>query len=292
MVTATSTMAITDRPLTSLQSVILITGPLVFLWSYLRQYISRNGPPRNATQLKTINSAILAISNIALGYLILNDILHFHDQPALPFSNNNNNNSNSNSIFAPIQRNLALDTKRRLTTDDLGYLFHISKIYAYTHLYLLIALGQPIPSSMAFEHLTSPFLTYFRVLNGSEWHWFVLLACVHNVLVYGCDSFEGLLGMRLGWLNPLVMATEWMQLAVATGNDALYLVTEGREGKEVTERGIAMLLWVRYGMLSWKEREDARKKIGKGREEEAGKKNGDGKVGEAVGRKRKSKRSN
>jgi hypothetical protein len=248
-------MAISDRPLTSLQSVILITGPFVFLWSYLRQYVTRNGPLRIAKPLKTINSTLLAIFHAALGYFVLNDIFHFHDQPAIP-------SNTSNGIIAPLLQTLGLNSKQRISSDDLGYLFHLSQIYVYASLLLLVALGHPIPSSTAFQYLTSPFLTYFRVLNGTAWHWFVFLSCVHNTAMYWCSSFEGM-EVRLGWLRPLVMVTEWLQLVVATGVDAWYVVGEGRDGEEVNERGIAILLWLRYGMLLWKETEEERKKIGK-----------------------------
>ena len=115
---------------------------------------------------------------------------------------------------------------------------------------------------VAFQHLSAPYLTYFRVLNcsGEDWRVFALADTVHHTVVY---SYFGALGY--GWLGSIKACTEWAQLALGIGTDAwwMYKTKIGHElsavesatkqEDETTNRAIALLLLLRYAMLRWAE---------------------------------------
>ena len=212
------------RPLTSLQSVILATGPFVFLWSTLRGYVSRNGPLSFARPLTRFNSQAYALFSLALAYLIVNDVFHFQDIEGFKSS-------------------------------DLAYIYHISKFYEYLDVFNLVASGTAIGSHMAFRHLTMPFLTYFRVLNASDWQLFAFLNCFHHFWMY--SYFGGVSSFR-----PVLPLTGWLQLGAGIAPDIYYIVTQGQpEAAESKNRAISIMLLARYAMLFYEELKgsDARK---------------------------------
>jgi hypothetical protein len=209
-----ATMALENRPLTSLQSVILTTGPFVFLWSILRGYISRNGPLGFARPLTRLNSQLYALFSLALAYLILNDVFHFSE----------------------------LD----INSSDLAYAYHLSKIYEYIDVFNLVAAGTEIGPHMAFHHITTPFLTYFRVLNASDWQLFAFLNCFHHFWMY--SYFAGISSFR-----PILPLTGWIQLGAGIALDVHYCATQGREAPEAKNRAISIMLMARYAMLFYEE---------------------------------------
>lgn len=130
-------MGLDDRPLTTLSEVILTSGPFVLLWSALKGYVDRNGPIAVARPLTRFNSQLYAVFSLGLAYLIFNDIFHFRE-----------------------------DIK--VASLDLAYIYHLSKLYEYIDVFNLVGQGITIGPHMAFHHLTTPFLTYFRVLNATD----------------------------------------------------------------------------------------------------------------------------
>ncbi|EXJ61871.1 hypothetical protein A1O7_02301 [Cladophialophora yegresii CBS 114405] len=208
-------MALEDRPLTSLQGVILTTGPFVFLWSMLRGYVSRNGPFSFARPFTRLNNQLYALFSLALAYFILNDVFHFSELDGIDSS-------------------------------DLAYICHLSKFYEYIDVFNLVAAGTEIGPHMAFHHITTPFLTYFRVLNASDWHLFAFLNCFHHFWMYsyfgGVSSFRSIL--------PL---TGWMQIGAGIALDVYYCATQGREAPEAKNRAISIMLLARYAMLFYEE---------------------------------------
>jgi hypothetical protein len=208
------------RALTSLQSVILTTGPFVFLWSTLRGFIARNGPLPFAKFFTRVNSQIYALFSLGLGYLILNDVFHFHKELPPSFSD--------------------------LTTADLAYIYHLSKFYEYLDVFNLVAAGTQIGPHMAFHHVTTPFLTHFRVLNASDWQLFACLNCFHHFWMYA--YFGGATLFR-----PILPLTGWLQLGAGIGLDVYYCVSQGRDAPETRNRAISIMLLTRYAMLFYEE---------------------------------------
>ena len=207
--------ALEGRPLTSLQSVILTTGPFVFLWSMLRGYVNRDGRVSIARPFTRLNGQLYALFSLALAYLILNDVFHFQEIKGLESS-------------------------------DLAYIYHLSKFYEYIDVFSLVAAGTEIGSYMAFRHLTMPFLTYFRVLNASDWQLFAFLNCFHNFWMY--SYFGGVSPFR-----PILTVTGWLQLAAGLGLDLYYCVTQGREFSESKNRAVSIMFLARYTMLFYEE---------------------------------------
>ncbi|KAK5047778.1 hypothetical protein LTR84_006443 [Exophiala bonariae] len=201
------------RPLTSLQSVILTTGPFIFLWTSLRNHIQRNGAISFARTTTKLNNEIYSIFSFALGGLILNDVFQFY----------------------PLD-----DT---IKTNDIAYIYHLSKFYEYTDIFNLVAGGKVIGPHMAFHHLTTPFLTHFRVLNATDWQVFAFLNCVHHFWLY---AYLG----GVGLFRPILPVTGWLQLVAGIAVDVLWLFQNGKsENPEATNRLISVLLLTRYAML-------------------------------------------
>ncbi|KAJ9616600.1 hypothetical protein H2200_000319 [Cladophialophora chaetospira] len=210
--------AIEDNPLTSLQSVLLTTGPLVFFWSTLRGYVARKGALGFARPFTQLNNQLYALFSLALGYFILNDVFHFQEEIA----------------------------GLRLKTSDLAYIYHLSKFYEYIDIFNLLAAGTEIGPHMAFHHITMPFLTYFRVLNASDWQLFAFLNCLHHFLMY--SYFAGVASLR-----PILPLTGWLQLGAGIALDVYYCATKGRDAPESTNRAISVMLMTRYAMLFYEE---------------------------------------
>jgi hypothetical protein len=203
-----------QRPLTSLQSVILTTGPFVFLWTTLRGYIQRNGALSIARTTTTLNSQLYAIFSLGLASLILNDVFQFYPVDAVK-------------------------------SQDLAYIYHLSKFYEYVDIFNLVADGKVIGPHMAFHHLTTPFLTHFRVLNASDWQLFAFLNCFHHFWMYG--YFGGVKVFR-----PILPVTGWVQLIAGIGLDVFWL-SQNRDAPEATNRAVSVLLLTRYAMLFYQE---------------------------------------
>lgn len=203
------------KPLTSLQNVILATGPFVFLWSTLRGYVERNGPFSFARSFTRLNNQLWAFFSLALAYLILNDVFQFQEF-------------------------------EHITGPALAYVYHLSKFYEYIDVFNLVAGGNAIGPHMAFHHLTTPFLTYFRVLNASDWQLFAGLNCFHHFWMYA--YFGGVSIFR-----PILPVTGWLQLVAGISFDVYWLATNGREAPEATNRAIGVLLLTRYAMLFYQE---------------------------------------
>lgn len=225
------------RPLTSLQSVILMTGPFIFFWSTLRGYVSRNGPFRHARTITRLNSQLYAVFSLALAGLILRDYLenttHSHSHYNMPF----------------LQETLELlvpPFAKDLRTADLAHMYHVSKFYEYVDVFNLVGQGTAIGPHMAFHHLTTPFYTYFRVLNASQWQVFAFCNCVHHFFMYA--YFGG-----VGLFRPILPVTGWIQLAAGIAVDVFYCVSEGKEAPETRNRAIGIMILARYAMLFYEE---------------------------------------
>lgn len=69
--------------------------------------------------------------------------------------------------------------------DEARYLYHYSKFYEYIDILLVRSVGGSIDLHFGFHHLTTPYLTYFRVLQHSQgWHVFASLNALHHAFMY------------------------------------------------------------------------------------------------------------
>ncbi|RMZ76394.1 hypothetical protein DV737_g4868, partial [Chaetothyriales sp. CBS 132003] len=253
-------------PLTDLQSVILTSGPFVFFWSMLRRYISRAGPIPEFTSITHLNSLLYAIFSAGLAYLIWQSFFEPDMQIyELPFR-------------LPV---LATNTLV-IETWMLGYAHHVSKFYEYVDVFNLVAQGFTINTHMAFHHITTPYLTYSRIISmplssltttatsdwladyvsplppilayaliSPDWRVFSLANSIHHTIMY--TYFSRVPGTE--WLLHVIPLTGWLQLALGIGTDALWMfATNGGKDlngslagsdQEVLNRAISILLLTR-----------------------------------------------
>jgi hypothetical protein len=266
-----------DLPLASLKQVILTTGPFLFVWSYLRGYVSKHGAFPVFSTIITINSILYAAFSALLSYLLIQSYLLQHASPDKPIS-----------IPLPLGLTIPFLDKSTLTIAEMGYIYHLSKFYEYIDVINLVGQGKVVGPHMAFHHITTPYLTCFRVLGctGEDWRVFALANTVHHTLLY---AYFGGIG---DWLKRIIPVTGCVQLALGVGVDVwwMYLTEGGRkvEGTgaledEARNRGIAILVLVRYGMLFAEELKGGRAGMGKEEREKLQAQGGE----EVEGKKRK-----
>lgn len=133
----------------------------------------------------------------------------------------------------------------QIPSQDLVYAYHLIEVWEYIDVVLLIAVSAPVIPHIAFHHLTTPYLIYFRALKASQWEVFAFLNCVHHVIMYA------FYGGWVRWIRPFLPITGYTQLVVGVAWDLMWLSKHG--GREAT-RGrfgaICVLLLVRYATLS------------------------------------------
>lgn len=165
-------MPVQDLPLASLTSVILTTGPYIFLWSYFKNYVDRNGAFKWAESLYELHNFVLAGVSIVLAAHVL-DIGHHV---------------------------LVLRTGYEIDPHTLGYFYHLLKLYEYFDIILAILSGDTIISKYtAFSHLALPYWSYYRVIDNDALDWrFQVIA----------DCGVRFLGRAIPWLVPDVRSEE------------------------------------------------------------------------------------
>jgi hypothetical protein len=185
---------------------LMISQSLIFIlfWLSLHLYVSRNGPIRGASTITKCNSCVYSAASLVLLVLIL-----------LP----------SDDMLA-----------RRL--------YHASKFYEYVDILNVRATGASIDLHFGFHHLTTPYLTFIRVVQNSRgWKPFAALNAFHHTLMY---AFFG----GVGWLQPLLPWTGYLQLVVGIGVES-WLVGEKmrREGRDAGPNVIAGFILTAYLVL-------------------------------------------
>ncbi|KXX76872.1 hypothetical protein MMYC01_206719 [Madurella mycetomatis] len=124
-------------------------------------------------------------------------------------------------------------------------LFHLSKFYEYVDVLGVTAGGGAVDLHFAFHHLTTPWLTFVRVLPGCEgWRWFGAANVGHHALMYA--YFGGWEGVR-----SVVLWTGQAQLGIGIAADGWAVWErlargEGAEGvwRFLVSGGLLGLYWV------------------------------------------------
>ncbi|KAI3318130.1 hypothetical protein HD806DRAFT_325154 [Xylariaceae sp. AK1471] len=159
--------------------LLLILQTLIFVFAYLAisHHITHHGPIPGARTANKLHSRIYSAISAVLLYLTLSP----HHE----------------------------DTARTL--------YHVSKFWEYIDVLTVRAGGGSIDLHFGFHHLTTPYLTFFRVLHNSEgWRTFAALNTAHHALMYA--YFGG-----AGFLRPLLDFTGCAQLVVGIGVEARLL---------------------------------------------------------------------
>lgn len=152
----------------------LQTATFVSVWAAIHRHVTRHGPITVARKVVLVNSWFYSLASAALLAL----------------------------MFIPRYQ----DTARKL--------YHASKFYEYVDILGVRAGGGDIDLHFAVHHLTTPYLTYVRVLHYSHgWRVVAALNAFHHVLMYA--YFGG-----AGFLRPALPVTGTIQLLVGLGGEA------------------------------------------------------------------------
>lgn len=156
--------------------MIIQSTVFISLWMSLHLYISYRGPIRGASTITKFNSFFYSAASLLLLILIL---------------------SPSHDIIA-----------RRI--------YHFSKFYEYIDILNVRASGGSIDLHFGFHHLTTPYLTFFRVLHHSEgWRVFAALNAFHHFLMYAYFGGIGIVRPVLPWTGTVqlvagILVELWM----------------------------------------------------------------------------------
>lgn len=262
-VTAFKVMAINvstvNVPLWLLSPDLTLTSTVTFISLVLAVglWTHQHGPIRHAAWVIQWNSRLYSIASALMLLLIIQFILRDHklhddniaESPALkrlysvPQDSRNNASMTVQVPLAPL-------------------VYHLSKLYEYTDILLVLSnhgpnyrlfSQQPIDLHFGFHHLTTPYLTLFRMIRSSEtgWEVFAALNCAHHVIMYA--FFGGgvnCVGLRPEVLRRVLPWTGALQLVAGIAMEVWPLI-ENR-GK-INAQGHKKDLeghWVALGLLS------------------------------------------
>ncbi|OAX82418.1 hypothetical protein ACJ72_03229 [Emergomyces africanus] len=114
--------------------------------------------------------------------------------------------------------------------EQLRYIYHLSKIYEYIDILLVLATGGQIGWHFGFHHLTSPYLSYIRVLHHhTGWKLLASLNTLHHVFMY--SYFGGIASFR-----RLLSFTGFLQLVVGLVGEGVILYSKNNNIKSSNNR--------------------------------------------------------
>ncbi|KAK9345906.1 hypothetical protein V1522DRAFT_405707 [Lipomyces starkeyi] len=215
------TMSSTDSSLDTLTTIPGILCPtVVFVTTaaFIRSRVLSHGPlPMSSTLIKFNNRFYGAVSLWFLFTILLSHMTASYS---------------ANSLFWL----LPTDADRR-------YAYHLSKFYEYIDILLVLANGGQVALHFGFHHLTTPVLTYVRVLKHHQgWELFATLNALHHVLMY--SYFGGISAFR-----PILKWTGTLQLVMGILAEIRMIWVKLADGEVVWPNMIASLLLVCYMML-------------------------------------------
>lgn len=185
--------------------MLLQTALFATAWKALSHHVAVHGPVHGARKLTALNSRFYSLASLGMFLLIV---------------------SGKTSELA------------KLT-------YHASKFYEYLDILNVIASGGEIDLHFGFHHLTTPYLTYFRVIRNSDgWEWFATLNTFHHVLMYA--YFGGVAMMR-----PVLTYTGTLQLVVGILIEYWQVWTKFRATENFLWPNIFSLLLLSAYLLLW-----------------------------------------
>jgi hypothetical protein len=160
IVTVSATHAMV--PLLTLREVVTSTATYVLVWKLIHVRVKQYGPVKYANIVLHRHSCVQVIVSFALLLLILLSLAPL--------------NVHSTTVLQIIQANDAFLPR---------YSLHCSRFFEYLDIIFFVASGNTPDAHFVFHHLTTPYLTYFRVMNDYElWQVFTGLNGVHHVLMH------------------------------------------------------------------------------------------------------------
>lgn len=189
----------------SVKLMLLQTALFAAAWKTLSHHIAIRGPIRGARRLTALNSHFYSLASLGMFLLII---------------------SGKSKGLAK-------------------YTYHASKFYEYLDILNVIASGGEIDLHFGFHHLTTPYLTYFRVIQYSDgWEWFAILNTFHHVLMYA--YFGGVARMR-----PVLTYTGTLQLVVGILVEYWQVWTKWKASDDVLWPNIFSLSLLSAYLMLW-----------------------------------------
>ena len=184
--------------------MILQTICFITTWLFIDHHVTRHGPIPGARTLNKAHSCVYsALSAILLGLITLSP-----------------------------------DDDETART-----LYHLSKFWEYIDILTVRAGGGSIDLHFGFHHLTTPYLTFFRVLRDSEgWRTFAALNTAHHALMYA--YFGG-----AGFVRPVLDLTACVQLVIGIAAEGYVLWFRGTNEVRVQPHVFSAALLTSYFFL-------------------------------------------
>ncbi|KAI0487140.1 hypothetical protein F4859DRAFT_327861 [Xylaria cf. heliscus] len=163
-----------------------------------------------------------------------------------PISGARELNKVHNRVYSAVSAVLLYLTLSPNHDDTARTLYHLSKFWEYIDVLTVRAGGGCIDLHFGFHHLTTPYLTFFRVLRNSEgWRTFAALNTAHHALMYA--YFGG-----VAFLRPVLDFTGCLQLVIGIGAEGQVLWSREADEVQVWPHVFAagllafyLLLWMR-----------------------------------------------
>lgn len=200
-------------PFSDFNEILLSSTIYIAVWTLLHSLVRGYGTFKHAPTVLFVHNCIQVIISLTLLSLAILSLIP----------------STGSEVLATVQADQALIPR---------YAYHMSKFYEYLDVFFFVADGGKVDLHFGFHHLTTPYLTYFRVLSGF-WGWqvFAGLNALHHTLMYG--FFAG-----AGWTHAILPWTRYIQLVVGVVWDLLIIRAKSAKGEAVAGN------WVAVGLLS------------------------------------------
>lgn len=128
--------------------------------------------------------------------------------------------------------------------DEARYLYHYSKFYEYIDILLVRGTGGSIDLHFGFHHLTTPYLTHFRVRQHSQgWQVFASLNALHHAFMY---AFFG----GAGAFRRVLPYTGTAQLVVGILNE-LFVLRQSEEAHLPQWPNVCTILLLSAYLVLW-----------------------------------------
>ncbi|PGH08132.1 hypothetical protein GX51_01285 [Blastomyces parvus] len=191
----------------SIVSLISSSITLIILSASLHHHVHvrKNGPLPHASTFLKANNFLYAPASLLFFFVLVCSFESF-----VPLSG-----------FGVERFLLRFCTYVRTHDEQLRYIFHLSKIYEYIDVLLVLATGGRIGWHFGFHHLTTPYLTYIRVLrHHTGWKLLASLNTLHHAFMYA--YFGGIPHFR-----PILPFTGILQLVVGLAGEGVIASTKG-----------------------------------------------------------------
>lgn len=262
MATITSTPWCIDVPVESLSLKTVIASTAEFIFAVLATglWTHYHGPISGAARAIRWNSRVYAVISLVILVLIIQFSIVRYDTDGKITGTASCTRSFETLADPSVRTNdfsSYLQTKHTNTIALAPFIYHFSKFYEYLDINLVLAnhgpdymslSQQPIDLHFAFHHLTTPYLTWFRIIENPipGWEVFAALNSTHHSIMYlfFAGGFEGM-GLKPEMLRKVLPWTGGLQLIAGIGMEVRAILLERTSSHSVLKGH-----WIAVGLLT------------------------------------------